>query len=100
VVARGLVRLAQQVGALVEPVERSLDDSGILAPLDLRLELVARRAPAISTSVGTQSSDAKIWFLTVPDSMCPGQRITIGARMPPSQVVNLPPANGVTPPSG
>ena len=32
--------------------------------------------------------------------MTPGQRITIGARMPPSQVLSLPPLNGVTPPSG
>ena len=39
-------------------------------------------------------------FLTVPGSMWPGQRTTIGARMPPSQVVSLPPLNGVVPPSG
>src|SRR6476469_6408477 len=32
--------------------------------------------------------------------MCPGQRITIGARMPPSQVLSLPPLKGVVPPSG
>src|SRR6185503_4977940 len=56
--------------------------------------------PAISTSVGSQSSEAKISFLTVPGLMTPGQRITIGARMPPSQVVSLPPLNGVVPPSG
>ena len=56
--------------------------------------------PAISTSVGTQSSEAKMSFLTVPGLMTPGQRITIGARMPPSQVVSLPPLNGVMPPSG
>ena len=56
--------------------------------------------PAMSTSVGTQSSAANIWFLTVPGSMCPGQRTTSGARMPPSQVLSLPPAKGVMPPSG
>ena len=39
-------------------------------------------------------------FLTVPGSMWPGQRMTIGARMPPSQVLSLPPLNGVVPPSG
>ena len=39
-------------------------------------------------------------FFTVPGSMCPGQRTTSGARMPPSQVVSLPPLNGVVPPSG
>ena len=39
-------------------------------------------------------------FLTVPGSMWPGQRTTSGARMPPSQVVSLPPLNGVVPPSG
>src|SRR6476659_9507210 len=32
--------------------------------------------------------------------MTPGQRITIGARMPPSQVVSFPPLKGVVPPSG
>src|SRR5262245_41750683 len=32
--------------------------------------------------------------------MTPGQRITHGARMPPSQVVSFPALNGVTPPSG
>src|SRR4029079_12732621 len=56
--------------------------------------------PAISTSVGNQSSEANMSFLTVPGLITPGQRITIGARMPPSQVVSLPPLNGVTPPSG
>src|SRR5215468_2988108 len=56
--------------------------------------------PAISTKVGTQSREANISFLTVPGLMTPGQRITIGARMPPSQVLSLPPLNGVTPPSG
>ena len=39
-------------------------------------------------------------FLTVPGSMWPGQRTTSGARMPPSQVLSLPPLNGVVPPSG
>ena len=56
--------------------------------------------PAISTNVGSQSSDANISFLTVPGLMWPGQRTTHGARMPPSQVVSFPPLNGVTPPSG
>src|SRR6476660_6639990 len=32
--------------------------------------------------------------------MCPGQRTTQGARMPPSQVVIFEPLNGVMPPSG
>src|SRR5215510_12211841 len=32
--------------------------------------------------------------------MCPGQRMTAGARMPPSQVFIFEPLNGVTPPSG
>ena len=39
-------------------------------------------------------------FLTVPGLMMPGQRTTIGARMPPSQVLSLPPLKGVVPPSG
>ncbi len=54
----------------------------------------------MSTSVGSQSSEAKMSVFTVPGSMWPGQRTTIGARMPPSQVVSLPPLNGVVPPSG
>ena len=54
----------------------------------------------MSTSVGNQSRDANISFLTVPGLMTPGQRMTIGARMPPSQVVSFPPLNGVVPPSG
>ena len=56
--------------------------------------------PAMLTSVGSQSSEAKMSFLTVPGLMTPGQRTSAGARMPPSQVVSLPPLNGVTPPSG
>src|SRR5689334_11247119 len=56
--------------------------------------------PAISTRVGSQSRDANISFLIVPGLMTPGHRITIGARMPPSHVLSLPPLNGVTPPSG
>ena len=56
--------------------------------------------PAISTNVGSQSSDAKISVLIVPGLMCPGQRMTAGARMPPSHVVIFEPLNGVVPPSG
>ncbi len=56
--------------------------------------------PAISTNVGSQSSDAKMSLKIVPGLMAPGQRMTHGARMPPSHVVSLPPLNGVTPPSG
>ena len=54
----------------------------------------------MSTNVGSQSSEAKISFFTVPGLMTPGQRMTIGARMPPSQVFIFEPLNGVTPPSG
>src|SRR5712691_9187807 len=56
--------------------------------------------PAISTSVGSQSSEATISVKTVPGLMCPGQRMTIGARMPPSHVFIFEPLNGVVPPSG
>src|SRR5215469_5420723 len=56
--------------------------------------------PAMLTNVGTQSREANISFLTVPGLITPGQRITIGARMPPSQVVSFPPLKGVVPPSG
>jgi hypothetical protein len=56
--------------------------------------------PATLTSVGSQSSDAKISFLTVPGLMTPGHRTSIGTRMPPSQVESFPPLKGVVPPSG
>src|SRR3954464_1261880 len=56
--------------------------------------------PAMLTSVGIQSSAAKMSFLIVPGRMTPGQRTRSGARMPPSQVLSLPPLNGVVPPSG
>src|SRR4029079_12126677 len=50
--------------------------------------------------VGSQSSDAKMSSLIVPGLMTPGQRMTNGTRMPPSQVVSLLALKGVTPPSG
>src|SRR6478609_6990027 len=56
--------------------------------------------PAISTNVGNQSNDANISLKMVPGFTTPGQRMTHGARMPPSQVVSFPALNGVTPPSG
>jgi len=56
--------------------------------------------PAMLTSVGSQSSDANMSFFTVPGRMVPGQRTRRGARMPPSQVLSLPPLKGVVPPSG
>src|ERR1700722_8086943 len=56
--------------------------------------------PAISTSVGTQSSAANNWFLTVPGLKWPGQGTTHGAGEPPSQASPFCPLNGVTPPSG
>ena len=54
----------------------------------------------MSTKVGNQSSDAKISVFNVPGLMCPGQRMTSGTRMPPSQVVSLLALKGVMPPSG
>src|SRR5258707_9228904 len=56
--------------------------------------------PAIFTNVGTQSSEENISVKMVPGLMTPGQRMTHGARMPPSQVDSFPALNGVTPPSG
>src|SRR5258705_7072867 len=56
--------------------------------------------PAISTNVGTQSSEENISLKTVPGLTTPGQRMTHGTRMPPSHVLNFPALNGVTPPSG
>ncbi len=54
----------------------------------------------MSTSVGSQSSEAKMSVNTVPGLMWPAQRTTIGARMPPSHVFIFEPLNGVVPPSG
>ena len=56
--------------------------------------------PAISTNVGTQSNEENISLKIVPGLTTPGQRMTHGARMPPSHVVSFPALNGVTPPSG
>src|SRR5512133_2645027 len=56
--------------------------------------------PAISTNVGNQSNEENISLKMVPGLMTPGQRMTQGARMPPSQVDSFPALNGVTPPSG
>src|SRR6187397_2010485 len=56
--------------------------------------------PAISTNVGTQSREANMSLKIVPGWITPGQRMTHGARMPPSQVESFPALNGVTPPSG
>jgi hypothetical protein len=43
-VARGLLGLSLQVVALIETVERGLDDAWVAAGLDLRLEAIALRA--------------------------------------------------------
>src|SRR5262249_40800394 len=56
--------------------------------------------PAMLTKVGSQSREANISFLTVPSLITPGQRITIGARMPPAHVASCPPLKGVVPASG
>src|SRR4029453_2964097 len=56
--------------------------------------------PAMSTSVGTQARAANNWLCTVPGLMTPGQRMTIGARRPPSRASPFCPLNGGTPPSG
>ena len=43
---------------------------------------------------------AQMSLMIVPGSIMPGQRITHGARKPPSQLVAFSPLNGVVPPSG
>src|SRR5215510_6585605 len=73
---------------------------GYLPAMTWSLSALPLGPPAISTSVGTQSSDAKMSLKIVPALMTPGQRMTQGARMPPSHVLGFPPLNGVTPPSG
>src|SRR5258707_15713117 len=50
--------------------------------------------PAISTNVGTQSSEENISLKIVPGLTTPGQRMTHGARMPPSQVLSFPALKG------
>src|SRR5262249_48121753 len=80
IVTRRLFRPAAQIFDLVDAVERSPDDAGILSGLDLLLEPVTLGPAAISTKVGSQSRAANSWFLTVPGLMTPGQRTTSGAR--------------------
>ena len=57
-------------------------------------------SPAAATKVGSRSSWAHISLFTVPGSMTPGQRMSMGTRKPPSQLVAFSPRNGVAPPSG
>ncbi|EXI71473.1 MAG: hypothetical protein AW07_03535 [Candidatus Accumulibacter sp. SK-11] len=73
---------------------------GYLPAMICSLSELPLAPPAMSTKVGNQSRDANISFMTVPGLMTPDQRMTAGARMPPSQVVSFPPLNGVVPPSG
>ena len=79
-VARRLLRLAFEVVALVDAVERGLDDAGILAGLDLLLQLVALGAAGDVDQRRQPVEGREHWFLTVPGLMCPGQRTTSGAR--------------------
>src|SRR5262249_40041086 len=73
---------------------------GYFPPWICSLRALPFGPPAISTSVGTQSRDATMSLKMVPALMTPGQRMTHGTRMPPSQVLNFPPLKGGTPPSG
>ena len=57
-------------------------------------------SPAAAANVGIRSSWEKMSLLMVPGLMTPGQRITVGTRKPPSQLVAFSPRNGVMPPSG
>ena len=100
-IARRLFRTSREVLGLVDAIERGLDDARIVRRPSIRFFSASPFAPpAMLTSVGSQSSDAKMSFLTVPGLMTPGQRMTTGARMPPSQVFIFEPLNGVVPPSG
>ena len=57
-------------------------------------------SPAAASSVGSQSSPAKMSVKTVPGLTVPGQRTSAGTRQPPSQLVFFSPRNGVVPASG
>src|SRR4029450_9757630 len=57
-------------------------------------------SPPAAAKVGIKSSCAKMSLYTVPGLITPGQRMTIGTRNPPSQLVAFSPRNGVLPPSG
>src|SRR5262245_41953683 len=56
--------------------------------------------PAAATKVGNQSKPEKIPFWIESAGTWPGQLKMQGVRKPPSNPVPLPPANGVSPPSG
>ena len=99
-IARGFLRLAGQIVDLVDAIELGLDDAGILTFLDLLLQVVAF-GPAGDFDEGGQPVEGREDIVQDRARLdVPGQRTTAGARMPPSQVVSLPPLNGVVPPSG
>ena len=52
---------------------------------------VGRRAPASSTSVGSQSIMSAMPRASVPEGIRAGQRAIAGTRWPPSNVLVLPP---------
>ena len=57
-------------------------------------------SPAAARNVGMRSSWAHSSLMMVPGSKTPGQRMTMGTRKPPSQLVAFSPRKGVAPPSG
>src|SRR5262249_41141543 len=99
-VARRLFRTTAKVFDLIDAIQLGLDDARIGAGHDPLVQRIALVSAGDVDKRGSQSSDAKMSSLTVPGLMTPGQRMTAGARMPPSQVVIFEPLNGVTPPSG
>ena len=80
VITRRVWTLALQEVSLVDAVERRLDNTGVRSRLDLLLQPVSFGPPAMSANVGSQSRAANNWLITVPGWMCPGHRMTQGAR--------------------
>ena len=99
VIARRFIRLAFQIVTLVEAVERRFDDPRISAGFDLFLQRIALRPAGDVDERGNPVEGREYLILDRPRLDL--SRPTHDERsMPPSQVVSLPPAKGVAPPSG
>src|SRR5262249_18114992 len=100
VIARRLVGLAAQVVDIVDAVERSLDDAGILPGLDLLLQSVAFRPAGDFDESRDPVEGSKHFVLdrARPDHARPADHHRgAHAALPGAQLAAL---NGVTPPSG
>ena len=64
-----------------------------------RVRSAGGSAPAMAMNVGRRSIVVAISAVSAPAGMRPGPHITVGTRMPPSQVVALAPRRGPADPA-